>query len=815
MTKKSQVFDVKEFGAYGDGRKTDTAAIQHAIDTCGEAGGGTVSFPPGNYRAGSLFLRDNITLYLEKNACLQQSADMADYRLTDEKCLTHTTGSRFVFLHGRSVYNVKICGEGKIDGMAVSDDIDGETGRGPLPILFENSEHICLENVEVCNSTAWSITFFGCNDAKILRVRVVDSGADGIDLVCCQNVLLDGVHIEGSGDDAICIKNESAGHLFETRPDCGFLTENIIIANTEVLKSRWEHPGIKIGTGTAGIFRSIIVHDCIFSETGAVFCIQLMRPGMRGVSQRRIQNICFHRITARNCKCLIDISQMDVMEPVISDISMENIRVESLREPSAIHGMENAPVRNISLKQIRFNSCGTNQNMMSVLWAEYVENLTISGWELQGLFSAAVQLKNCKNVNAGDMIHPDREFPLLLIEGEKSQQILFQATEREKNAVILRDDVPKDAFSPQVTHFHIREMKGPTAVPAGEGVRVEISICNAGEAGIWQGMVRVNGRPDGMVRVWLDRYETKTLEFVTKPVYGAGICSVEIGSERIECEIEVTPADIRLCPSIEILNAAGRAAFFVEAFNFGGSRGEGSTELRCGEALTAQENFSLDPGQKIRILLQANQVCRTGEAYRIPGIMEWSYRVAANTYARFTTKGNRISIAAGGRQYSESGDLEKSQLKEYAAVYRQVKGDFSAVVRLVSQQPSGQYAFAGLIVCNNMSKAEEGEGIAILSNSPKYGSIGIWRADCNGDGLTEKQQYLSCRIGDWIQIVKTGNSAQAFYSRDGKQWENGKSYKIPAAKQVQDVGIFVYANSSHNEIGGAEFEDFIIKPLTD
>ena len=50
-------FDVRDFGAKGDGETKDTAAIQRAIDAANEAGGGEVLLPKGVYLSGSVFLK--------------------------------------------------------------------------------------------------------------------------------------------------------------------------------------------------------------------------------------------------------------------------------------------------------------------------------------------------------------------------------------------------------------------------------------------------------------------------------------------------------------------------------------------------------------------------------------------------------------------------------------------------------------------------------------------------------------------------------------------------------------------------------------
>ena len=73
------VFEVKAFGAVGDGLVKDTAAIQNALDACAAAGGGTVYIAPGTYLCGSLHLRTGVTLWLDAGATIKGSEDNNDY----------------------------------------------------------------------------------------------------------------------------------------------------------------------------------------------------------------------------------------------------------------------------------------------------------------------------------------------------------------------------------------------------------------------------------------------------------------------------------------------------------------------------------------------------------------------------------------------------------------------------------------------------------------------------------------------------------------------------------------------------------------
>src|SRR5260370_41425997 len=64
------IFDIRNYGAVGDGKAVDSPAINKAIEAAAAAGGGTVLFPPGTWLSFSIRLKSHVALYLSQAATI-------------------------------------------------------------------------------------------------------------------------------------------------------------------------------------------------------------------------------------------------------------------------------------------------------------------------------------------------------------------------------------------------------------------------------------------------------------------------------------------------------------------------------------------------------------------------------------------------------------------------------------------------------------------------------------------------------------------------------------------------------------------------
>jgi polygalacturonase len=341
-------FNLRDFGATGDGRTKDTAGLQKALDACTAAGGGTVVVPPGAYLTGSIVLGGNTTLKLERGASLVGSPDIADYPLEPSVRWEgeFRPGHRALISAGK-VDHIAIEGPGAIFGPPINLSVL-RNPRGPTLIELTDANHVRLENFATQYERLWSIHLLFCRDvtARNLVIRSIESNGDGIDVDSCQDVLIEHCDIN-TGDDAIALK--SGRGLAAQR--LGRPTEHIVIRDCTLVSSifagmalgsemsggirnvRLEHCviggrqngiSIKSRDGRGGFFEDISGEDLTLINAGTFLDINLLRKGIQAsdpvpgpVDQwARLSNVRFHDIKVSGVGVLVSAANIPAERPI-------------------------------------------------------------------------------------------------------------------------------------------------------------------------------------------------------------------------------------------------------------------------------------------------------------------------------------------------------------------------------------------------------------------------------------------------------------------------------------------------------------------
>jgi polygalacturonase len=284
---------VNELGAVGDGRTDCTAAIQRAIDTAAGAGGGMVYVPAGSYVTGALWLRSNITLFIESGATLLGSQDVNAFPEWTPKWEGPRSTTRAALISGEGLQNVSIIGRGTIDGRGqmwwqMHKQLEaGMKIMRPRLVRLVDCRNVLVEDVTLTNSPAWTLNPVACDIVSICRVTVKNPpdspNTDGINPDSCSNVRISDCHID-VGDDCITIKSGSEEEPRREYRPC----ENITITNCTMMHG---HGGVVIGSEMSGGVRNVAISNCTFVGTDRGIRIKSRRGRGGVVEDIRVSNI--------------------------------------------------------------------------------------------------------------------------------------------------------------------------------------------------------------------------------------------------------------------------------------------------------------------------------------------------------------------------------------------------------------------------------------------------------------------------------------------------------------------------------------------
>jgi hypothetical protein len=276
----ARVFNVRDFGATGDGATLDTGAVQAAIDACHADRGGTVLIPAGDFVVGTIELKSHVTLHLAAAGRLLGSPDAAHYRAGNG---IPPGNGNVVLLSAHEAENVTVEGRGTIDGNGAA----FYTGRGdntgpsqnaaegyfhrPHLMVFHRCRNLVMRDVFLTASAYHCCRILSCRHVRFDGVRIhnrVNLNNDGFHFSSCEHVNVSNCNITCQ-DDACALFGSTK---YVTVTNCTFST-------------RWSV--FRFGGGHA---ENIAVSNCVIYETYG--CPIKMRCGARS----RFENISFSNL---------------------------------------------------------------------------------------------------------------------------------------------------------------------------------------------------------------------------------------------------------------------------------------------------------------------------------------------------------------------------------------------------------------------------------------------------------------------------------------------------------------------------------------
>ncbi len=368
-----RVFDVRQYGAKGDGQTLDTAALQKTLDACGQAGGGVVRVPAGTYLSQPIQIYSKTTLLLEEGAIVKATDDPKDYLPAEvkwEDILAGRSKGPFThFLSGSKLTDVTISGKGTIDGSGARwwepaeearRKVSGYTLPRPNLVRIVGCKNLKVTGITLKNSPKFHLVPEDCEDVLIENVTILaPAGAantDAIDPTVSRRVTITRCLID-VGDDNVAIKSG------KKMPGREFACEDLTITDCIFKHGH----GLSIGSETAGGVRNLTVKRCKFEDTENG--IRIKSPRGRG---GKVENLVYEDITMKNVQGAITftcyypkIPKTDAAQAVTAETpSFHNIRIRNLtatstRAAGVIIGLPESPVSNVVLENVQITAATT------------------------------------------------------------------------------------------------------------------------------------------------------------------------------------------------------------------------------------------------------------------------------------------------------------------------------------------------------------------------------------------------------------------------------------------------------------------------
>lgn len=377
------IFDVRRYGAKGDGKALDSTAINKAIEAAEAEGGGQVLIPAGTYLCGSIRMKSNIELHLSAGCVIL--AAPAELNAYDESesfgGFPEYQDGGHTYFHNSLIWaegetNISITGPGLIDGEGLTrKDTEragnlqgGSIGTGDKAIALKMCRRVTLRDFTVYRGGHFAIIMTGC-DLSTLDNLTIDTNRDGIDIDCCKYMTVTNCKVNTPNDDAIVLKSSYAlkqpvlcehiavSNCNVTGYKCGSLLDGSYIPE----KVGWVCGRFKLGTESNGGYRNISLSNCTFNYSSGL--------AFEEVDQGIMENIVVSNITMSHVHhypiyittgCRNRGPKEVARKSSARDIQISNVIADDCDSLCSIliTGMPDEPVRNVWLNRIRLQFRG-------------------------------------------------------------------------------------------------------------------------------------------------------------------------------------------------------------------------------------------------------------------------------------------------------------------------------------------------------------------------------------------------------------------------------------------------------------------------
>ncbi len=379
----SGAYNVKDYGAKGDGTTLDSPSINKAIEDVSANGGGDIYFPAGTYLCGSIRLKSDINLNLSAGCViLAAPGDMNAYDESESfGGFPEYQDGGHTYFHNSLIWaenaeNISITGFGRIDGLGLTKrDTEragnvqgGSIGTGDKAIALKLCRNVTIRDITIFRGGHFAIIMTGCERGVIDNVTI-DTNRDGIDIDCCKYLSISNTRVNTPSDDAIVLKSSYAlkkpvicEHISVTNCHVtGYKLGTLLDCTYQPEKVNWVCGRFKLGTESNGGYRDITLSNCTFNYSSGLAFETVDRGVMENIAVSNVTlNHVHHYPIYITTGCRNRGPKEDTHLSTARDIQISNVVANDCDSLCSIivTGMAEEPIRNVWLNNIRLNYRG-------------------------------------------------------------------------------------------------------------------------------------------------------------------------------------------------------------------------------------------------------------------------------------------------------------------------------------------------------------------------------------------------------------------------------------------------------------------------
>lgn len=432
-TTSTKTYNVSDYGAIADGRTLNTASIQKTIDECSTHGGGIVTFSPGAYLSGSIFVKSGVNLNIPKGVTILGSTNIKDYPELNSRiagiemrwpsALINVIGQKRAMVSGDGVIN----GQGKVfwdsywamrkeyETKGLRWIVDYDCKR-PRTLVVSESSDITIKGLTFQQAGFWTIQLLystNCTvDGVIIQNNIGGKGpsTDGIDIDSSSKILVENCDID-CNDDNFCLKaGRDADGLRVNRP-----TEYVVIRNcisraggglltcgsetsggiryvlAENLKAKGTLVGIRLKSALnrGGTTEQIYVRNIEMDQVGTVF--EATMNWNPAYSYSTLPKEYEGKALPDHWKKMLEKVDESKATPYFNNIYLSDFKITNSKEFLKVEGSVKSIMRHFNLKNIRVDA----EKIGSI---SYASDWTFDNVDIRSKNRVPVSVSNCKNV---------------------------------------------------------------------------------------------------------------------------------------------------------------------------------------------------------------------------------------------------------------------------------------------------------------------------------------------------------------------------------------------------------------------------------